>query len=144
MRRIKRAGDAFVTGSLGSGKFVNYIAQNLNALDSISPTKIDSPYNIQEESKKYLRILNSTVKKLKHQEKSGGKSGYKFDGSDMGSDLEVPDRPAMAAKIRNNNLYEEFESLNEDLKSVLTNEPWDEIYKDTILEDVEYDGELML
>ena len=118
-----------VTGGLGTSQFAQYIADNAKALETMM-AEINSPYDIDESTNKYLNTINSVAMKTILKEK--------FDESKINENITVPKRPNMASKIANKNLYEEFDSLNDDLKSILTDEPWSEIYKDTILEDYEY------
>ena len=123
-----------VTGSLGTSQFSQYIADNAKALETMM-SGTDSPYDVDESANEYLNVINSVAMKtiLKNS----------FDESKLNSNITVPKRPNMATKIANSALYEEFESLNEDLKSILTDEPWDEIYKDTILESFEVDNDFI-
>lgn len=142
MRRIKRAGDAMVTGTLGTKQFVNYIKDNLASLSEL--TGIDSPFDIESSSKEYLKALNNTAQKVKHEQDTGSKKGFKHNPETAESDLRINPRPAMANDIMNKALYDDFDSLHQDLKSILTDEPWDEIYKDSILEDGDIDPQTFL
>jgi hypothetical protein len=136
MDRIKRAGDALVVGDIGTGMFTKYIADNLSAMKQLSDEGgLELDYD--DESGDHQRILNANI--IKNVLKEKNPSGYRLE-----EDIFNEDRPAMRGNIAKKRNDEEFTRLNEDLRALMNPGEWDEIYKDTILEDVEYDGELML
>jgi hypothetical protein len=136
MDRIKRAGDALVVGDIGTGMFTKYIADNLSAMKQLSDEGgLELDYD--DESGDHQRILNANI--IKNVLKEKNPSGYRLE-----EDISNEDRPAMRGNIAKKRNDEEFTRLNEDLRALMNPGEWDEIYKDTVLEQFEYDGELML
>jgi len=134
MKRIKRAGDALVTGEIGSGDFVNYLRENLNITEEIlkeNGTNFQSDMGAADE---HLRILNSAILKNILKEK-------KPSATRLQENIQPPERSAMRANLNNTSMMDEFARLNSDLKARRNPEEWDEIYKDTIFESEELDGD---